>query len=302
MSIRTRLLRSFAGLLAIAVTLATAFAILMPMAHRWGATEAELASSLPGDELLDQPVVSWTNAITIHAPPEEVWPWIIQIGDTRGGFYSYTFIENAIAGKPLYHNAGRIVPEFQNPEVGEQIIGGMLKIREYQPGQYMLADAVGSDLGWTWVWNVTPVGNGQTRLVIRNHVQPFGEGASPLMTFFLDAGGFMMEQKMMQGIRLRAEGSTEPPSTETVELLLWFTALVTGVGAGLVFLLKAAWQKPLIVGILSVLALPLFMIAQPPVWLRAAIDLLLLAGLVWSILPDRRIADQVRSEEILQGS
>ena len=302
MSIRARLIRLIAGLVSITITLAAAFAILMPLAHRLGASVAELASTLPGDELLDRPVVRWTNAITINAPPEKVWPWIIQIGDTRGGFYSYTFIENAIAGKPLYRNAETAVPEFQNPAVGEQIIEGMLKIREYQPGQYMLADSVSPDLGWTWVWSITPAGNGQTRLVIRNHVQPFTEGASPVMTFFLDAGGFMMEQRMMQGIKLRAEGSTEPPSMEKVEILLWLTALATGLVAGMTFLLKADWQKALLVGLASVLVLPVFMIAQPPIWLRTAVDLLLLAGLVWAVLPVSRFAAQPRSEKILQVS
>jgi hypothetical protein len=160
------------------------------MAHRWGASEAELASSLPGDELRDRPVVRWTNAITIDAPPEKVWPWIIQIGDTRGGFYSYTFIENAIAGKPLYHNAARIVPEYQNPNPGEEIIGGMLKLREYKTGEYMLAESASQDVGWTWVWSIFPAGNGQAPGDPQPCTALKRRRREPVMTFFLDAGGF----------------------------------------------------------------------------------------------------------------
>lgn len=120
------------------------------------------------------------------------------------------------------------------------------------------------------------------------------------MTFFLDVGGFAMEQKMMLGIKLRAEGGTEPPYTQTAEIILWLVALVTGLCAGVVLVLKVAWKKPLAVGIASALALPVFLIAQPPLWLRVGIDCVLVAGLVWSILPERKTAQQVQSEEIYQ--
>jgi hypothetical protein len=111
----------FAGLGLLTALLAASFAAVIPAIHRWGATDAEVTQVLPGDELLPNPPVAWTNAITIDAPPAQVWPWIAQLGDGRGGFYSFTFIENrvgALTGAAdytvVYRNAERIVPEWQH--------------------------------------------------------------------------------------------------------------------------------------------------------------------------------------------
>jgi hypothetical protein len=296
MSLRQRLVRLIAGLLAIVFTLAVVFSILLPMANRWGATPAEIAATLPGDELLDRPLVNWTNAITIQVPPEAVWPWIIQIGERRGGYYSYTWIENTLFGKGSYVNASRAVPDFQNPPQGQVLIGEMLMIREYQPDRYMLAESMVPDLGWTWSWNVFPAGNGQTRLVIRNRVQPFTEAGNPAMIFFMDVGGFAMEQRMMQGIKLRAEGFSEPPYRESLEYFLFLGALLAGLASGLVFLSRSNWLKPLLAGIASVVALPVFLIVQPPLWIRGAIILILIGGLAWATLDESQFARPKRRE------
>ena len=84
------------GLLLVALLVVGLFTLTLRAIPTWGATADEVARPLPGDELTTQPTLLWTNAITIAAPPEKVWSWIAQLGDTRGGFYSYTFIENRI--------------------------------------------------------------------------------------------------------------------------------------------------------------------------------------------------------------
>ena len=81
---------------------------------RWGATNAELAGEMPGDEIVPNPSFSATRAITIDAPPEAVWPWLVQIGFGRAGFYSYDLFDNA--GRP---SAETILPEYQSPKVGD---------------------------------------------------------------------------------------------------------------------------------------------------------------------------------------
>ena len=90
MTIRTRLLRLLAGGAIIVALLGIAFPLLPHWFHTWGATEAEVNADYPGDELITEPLIFWMHATTIDAPPEEVWPWIAQLGDRRGGFYSYT--------------------------------------------------------------------------------------------------------------------------------------------------------------------------------------------------------------------
>ena len=92
---------------------------LRPWHLRWGTTDEELAASLPGDAICPDTAAQVTHAITINAPPEKVWPWILQIGQDRGGFYSNTFLENIVGCE--MRNTGHIVPEWQNREVGDTV-------------------------------------------------------------------------------------------------------------------------------------------------------------------------------------
>ncbi len=92
---------------------------MRPWHQRWGATQNEVEAFWPGDELIARPLVSSTHAVTIQAPVSKVWPWLVQIGQGRGGFYSYEFVENAMGLK--MENADRILPEWQNLQVGDVV-------------------------------------------------------------------------------------------------------------------------------------------------------------------------------------
>jgi hypothetical protein len=111
-------------LICIVAALAIGFAAfkfaIRPWYLRWGATDAELTKSLPGDELLPQPAVIQTNAITIQAPPEKIYPWLAQLGQDKGGFYSLDWLEN-LAGCDI-HNADSIHAEWQDVKPGSQIL------------------------------------------------------------------------------------------------------------------------------------------------------------------------------------
>jgi hypothetical protein len=288
---RARLLRFEIGLLTLAALLTALFAFTLPTLRTQGATPAELAQALPGDELLTHPLLRWTNAETINAPPAQVWPWIAQLGDTRGGYYSYTFIENRVGAltggsgySVVYHNADRIHPEWQNPRPGDALIQSVLKVRAVQPGEYLLADAVNpAAFNWVWLWNLQPVDDGQhTRLVVHFGIQLPGTDANPVMTFVMDAGGLVMEQKMLEGIKLRAEGGQEPAATEPAEIALWLAALLAGLAAGALYLFHPNWTRALTVGSAAVVALFVLTFVQPALWQRLLIDLALLAALAWA--------------------
>jgi hypothetical protein len=127
---------------------------IQPWQHRWGATDQELHRTMPGDDLIPDPA-STTRAITIAAPPEQVWPWLVQLGSGRGGWYSYDWIDND--GQP---SADRILPELQRLQVGDQIL--MLpdmgpRVREVEPNRYFLA---GGREGGTWCLALYPTGGG----------------------------------------------------------------------------------------------------------------------------------------------
>ena len=279
MSVRKKIIRLVVGFLLVIVFLGLAFSALLPWIHVWGATEEELAREYPGDEILPEPQIQWTHGLTIHAPVKEVWPWIAQIGDTRGGYYSYTFIENMIAGYDMYHNADHIIDEFQNPQPGVEIIEGALQIREVKPGQWMLAES-SFDFGWTWLWMVEPLQEGETRLLIRMNIKVAELESLPLVGNFIDLGGFVMERNMMYGIKERAEGRGEVWYIEPLEIALWFFALLVGLAAAWLFINRESWRLPFLMGICSTLVLFVLTFLQPAIWIRAVLDVALLAGLV----------------------
>jgi hypothetical protein len=172
---------------------------VQPWQHRWGATDQEVRRSMPGDEILPQPK-STTRAITIDAAPERVWPWLVQIGYGRAGWYSYDWIDND--GRP---SADRIVPKYQNLEVGDQIVmvpGMGPRVRAIEPNRYILG---GDEEAGTWCLAVYRTPEGATRLVSRWRQDWPITPASAFWILISDPGAFIMERRMLRGIKQRAE-------------------------------------------------------------------------------------------------
>jgi hypothetical protein len=298
MNARTRFLRFLSGVAISLVVLIAGFSLVRAAIPSWGATQAELGEALPGDEILPQAPSAWVNAVTINAAPAAVWPWLIQMGDSRGGFYSFMFIErtfmrafgfNSSEVKAYYANADRIHPEWQNPPVAQGMIMDYVAIRQYEPGSYLLASATEkfAGMGWTWLWHITPTNDGRTRLVVHLRTQPPAvENPNPVMDAVVgavvDLGGFVMEKNMIDGIKLRAEGGSEPNWTEIVEIVLWLAAFALGIAAAVLYITRRAWKLPLTLGLLTIVLLLVFTYLQPALWLRGAADLLLLGGVVYS--------------------
>jgi hypothetical protein len=298
MKARTRFLRFVSGFAICLVVLIAGFSIVRAAIPTWGATKAEQIQALPGDEVLPKAPSAWVNAVTINAAPETVWPWLIQMGDSRGGFYSFMFIErtfmrafgfNSGEVQAYYQNADRIHPEWQNPPQGQGMIMDYVAVREYEPGRYLLASATEkfAGMGWTWLWHITPTADGRTRLVVHLRTQPpAAEQPNPVMDAVVgavvDLGGFVMEKNMIDGIKLRAEGGSEPNWAEIVEIVLWLAALGLGIAAAVRYIARRAWRLPLALGLAAIVLLLVFTYLQPALWLRAVADLLLLGGVVYS--------------------
>jgi hypothetical protein len=184
---------AFAGTLA---TLVYALRV-RPWLLAWGATEDEPQRSLPGDELVSDPGNESTRAVTIEAPVEEVWPWLAQIGQDRGGFYSYEWLEN-LAGCRM-RNADRIHPEWQERDVGETVFlhpANGLKVALFEPKRVLALK------GWG-AFVLEPLDERRTRLIARGRGQP--GLASVAYTLLLEIPHFIMERKMLLGIKERAE-------------------------------------------------------------------------------------------------
>ena len=174
-------------------------AVVAPWSRRWGTTPAVRELVLPGDEAIPNPGLRMTRAVTIAAPPEQVWPWLAQIGQDRGGFYSYTWLEN-LAGCRM-HNARQIHSEWQQRDVGDTVLlhpAAGLQLTRFEPGRCF---ALG---GWYLV--LDPVGDGRTRLLARSRI-PKGV-ASAAYAVFVELPHFIMERRMLRTIKQRAELAT----------------------------------------------------------------------------------------------
>jgi hypothetical protein len=287
-------LRVLVGLAALVAVLVAGFSWLRPRLQVWGSTGEERGRAMPGDEIAAPPLLaSWTHGLTVRAAPEAVWPWIVQMGDVRGGFYSYTFLENFIARADLYHNADRILPELQNPAPGTGMIEEFLQMREIAPNSHLLAAFELPEVRMSWVWALHPAGPEATRLVVRLRIRAQLDAPGLLLragSFFVNFGGFVMERKMMQGIKDRAEGRVEPRWYQGVEIGLWLGALGLGLAAAAAYIGRRAWWRGLAVGLAAVLVLLLFTFGQPALWARSLLLLVLAAGVGWAFRspPQRR--------------
>jgi hypothetical protein len=171
----------------------------------WGATDAEAAARLPGDELLAGADGVSTRAVDIDAPASAVWPWLAQMGPSpRGGAYTYDWIENLL-GLDM-HSADTILPQFQRPEVGETIGLGSnrMRLERVEPNRVLAWRS--ADGNWVWSF-VLSERNNATRLISRNRFR-LPTLAARIGMVPMEAGSLVMERKMLLGIKRRAERLT----------------------------------------------------------------------------------------------
>jgi hypothetical protein len=182
-----------------------------PWQLRWGATDEERDATLDGDDLIPNPDLMATRAITVHAVAEHVWPWIAQLGQGRGGFYSYDVLENLVGCD--IHSADRIVPEWQAINVGDQVnlhpeVG--LLVALVDPERVLVLRG-GVPMGrtqppydFTWAFILRPGPSGASRLLVRERYS-YSCRWAPLLVEPVELISFVGSQRMLRGIRERAE-------------------------------------------------------------------------------------------------
>ena len=179
---------------------------------RWGAVDHETVEPLPGDDLISAPGLVATRAITIEAPPAEVWPWVAQLGQGRGGFYSYDWLENLVGCRIT--SADRVVPEWQDVAPGDELRlhpQVVLGVAQVDPGRALVVDgrppdgSPGPPYGFTWSFVLRKHPHLATRLIVRERYD-YTEPWSPVVVEPLAFLSAVMTHKMLRGIRDRVEG------------------------------------------------------------------------------------------------
>ena len=177
--------------------------IVRPRTARWGATDEEAVRPLPGDGVVPGRTYVATRAITIDAPPEDVWPWIVQMGSGRAGWYALDRLDNGGAA-----SAEEVIPELQRVEVGDLVpmvpgkeVGP--HVFEMDPGRRMLW-TTGDEFSWEWL--LEPLEGGRTRLInrIKERYPPL-LSRKMLYAVAASSGDVVMNWTQLKGIKRRAE-------------------------------------------------------------------------------------------------
>jgi len=203
--------RSVVGVAAVGGAAAAYGLVGRPWQLTWGATREESKEPLPGDHLIAIADLTSTRAITIRTSADRVWPWIAQLGQGRAGFYSYDFLENLVGCD--IHSADRIVPEWQNVALGDEIrlapeVGLTVALLE-QGRSLVLRGGISmgntaSPYDFTWAFTLRDGPDDTTRLLVRERYG-YSRPWAWLIVEPAEAVSFVMSQKMLRGIRDRAE-------------------------------------------------------------------------------------------------
>jgi hypothetical protein len=275
--------KALAALGLVGLVLAAYLLWARPYQLHWGATAEEINRAMPGDELNPSPKFLATRAITIDGTPEAIWPWLLQMGYGRAGYYGYDILENLGSPRGL-ESAESILPEFQDFKVGDQVPispAASMSFYAIQSDQYLIwAGETGGTYG-AFTWALYPVDASHTRLVSRirwsHHWTQPGMLGLDLFSEFTD---HVAVRKILEGVKGRVEGYSQSLALGTIEFaiylaaaLLFFAALV------LVLLFPLTWR-----GWLASLAAGIIWLVvwygPAPVWVGAVLVLLVIAGLI----------------------
>jgi len=199
-------------------------ALAVPVVHarrNWGATPEEAAASLPGDDFVADPAENTTLAVTVAAPAEEVWSWLIQIGQDRGGMYSYDWLENLIGLR--IHSTKEIRQQWQHLAVGDRVVvvpegygampaGYAFRVARVDPPRALVLRQAPPEHPWNGVWSfhVRQAGDGRCRLLSRSRTEVAAQRGLRIATRVGEPVTLVMTRRMLHGIKERAERGRPP--------------------------------------------------------------------------------------------
>ena len=251
-----------------------------PYQLNWGATPEEINRPMPGDELDTQPTFLSTRAITIEGTPHEIWPWLVQMGYNRAGYYGYDIIEN-LGSKSGLHSAERIVPELQDVKVGDEVpisAAGSWVFYAIEPEDYFIWSSKASDCAFTWA--LYPIDENHTRLVSRIRWSHHWSQPSLLgFDLFTEFTDYLAIRKVLQGVKGRVEGYNELMAWTNAEFAFYVTGALIFATAIALLIVCAFSRERWLAGLAAGTAWLITWYTPIPIWMGTA----LLACAVYSL-------------------
>ena len=291
-------------LLMLSIVIGAYFSFARPWFRSWGATRADVLRPLPGDEVIPDADArtGTTRAITIHAPIAAVWPWLAQLGQDRGGFYSFEVLEDLVGCEMT--NADRIHPEFQTWKPGDKLwmyppdkldgLGHAPLVR-VEDGRVLVfatrrvGSAAPAPYDGSWAFVLEPIDANTTRFLVRGRA---ASGRSLPGALFdrviFEPVHFVMERKTMEGIALRAEGGRASKAADTVQVLLWTATFGLFVLAGVSAVRRAQWIRPLAAFVAAAIVFQVLTLLQPSIALGIPL-VVAVALLLWLPWPSSTV-------------
>ncbi len=290
------------GLGSVFVILAATYTrFVEPWSRNWGATVEETQWTLPGDEIVAAPTAQTTRAITIAAPIERVWVWLAQLGQDRGGFYSFDLLENLVGAQ--MPTADVLRPEWQRWEIDDRLwmypsdkAGGVgyATLRTLIPGR-ALAFATfrpgltpPSKIEGSWAFVLQPIDAGHTRLLVRGRTTP-AQTASVrgFERVVFSPMHFVMERRMMLGLQALAEGRDRGRLANHARVVAWTLILASVVAAAAAVLKARFWKRWLVLLVAAAIAFEYLTLRQPAILVDVAC-VAALAAAAWAIVRTSR--------------
>jgi hypothetical protein len=271
------------------------FAVARPWYLNWGADQALRSAYLPGDRLLWQGADRETRALVVRAPAETVWPWVAQLGQNRAGFYSYEILEN-LAGSEI-RNLDTLVPALERWEPGDKLwmypqekLGGLgnapLAIHEEGHALVFYTRRVETTQAdppdGTWAFIVQPIDPATSRLVTRARAR----GSLSLLGVAFNRGifepaHFVMERKMMEGIKARAEGRQVSKAADDAQVALWAITFVAFIASAGLALAGRQWRRRTVTFIAAGALFELLTLGQPRLLVGVPLVIALCLAVWW---------------------
>ena len=271
------------------------FSVVRPLYLRWGATDAELATVFPGEEIFPVAGSRSVRGVTVGAPADEVWPWVAQIGQDRGGFYSYEVLEDLVGCE--MPRATRVMPEHQAWREGDQMwmypkqkLGGAggARLVAHEPGRILMfaSRALGATVdqpeAGVWGFVVQALDGGRSRLLAVSRSAP---EASPIAAAFgravFEPAHYVMERRMLLNLRTLAEGETTSWWIELADVTLWTLTVVILLAALVAVARRRRWTPALGVAIMAAVVFQVLTLLQPPLVIGMALVTSLATSLWW---------------------